>query len=230
MMASASERNTMSSQAAPSLTTNSSLIGFEELVRLTAKSNGGRQIVAIVGAPGSGKSTLAERLVSGLNEGAEGFAALLPMDGYHYDDCVLVERGLRPRKGAPETFDALGLLHMLDRLKRNEEYEIAVPVFDRELEISRAGARMIPRAVRALIVEGNYLLLDHEPWSRLRPMFDMTVAVDAPEDVLQQRLVERWRGYDLTPPEIKAKVEGNDLPNGRCVVSKSGPADFVLCS
>jgi pantothenate kinase len=224
------ELDTMTSPAARSLTTNSRPIGFEELVRRIAESNGGRQIVAIVGAPGSGKSTLAERLVARLNEGAEGSAALLPMDGYHYDDCVLVERGLRARKGAPETFDALGLLHMLDRLKRNEEDEIAVPVFDRELEISRAGARMIPSAVRALIVEGNYLLLDHEPWSRLRAMFDMTVAVDAPEDVLQRRLVDRWQGYGLPPPEIKAKVEGNDLPNGRYVVSKSGPADFVLRS
>jgi hypothetical protein len=111
----------------------------------------------------------------------EGYAALLPMDGYHYDDGVLIERGLRARKGAPETFDVLGLLHMLDRLKRNQEDEIAVPVFDRDLEISRAGARLIPRAVRALIVEGNYLLLDRKPWSCLRAMFDVTVAVDAPE-------------------------------------------------
>lgn len=220
----------MTSPAARSLTTNSRPIGFEELVRLVAKSNGRRRIVAIAGAPRSGKSTLAERLVARLNEGAEGYAALLPMDGYHYDDCILVERGLRPRKGAPETFDVFGLLHMLDRLKRNQEDEIAVPVFDRDVEISRAGARMIPRAVRALIVEGNYLLLDREPWSRLAAMFDMTVAVDAPEDILQQRLIERWLDYGLTPPEIKAKVEGNDLPNGRYVISKSGPADFVLRS
>jgi hypothetical protein len=91
-------------------------------------------------------------------------------------------------------------------------------------------ARTIPRAVRALVVEGNYLLLDQEPWSSLRATFDMTVAVDAPEDILRQRLIERWQGYGLPPPEIKAKVEGNDLPNGRYVVSKSGPADFVLRS
>jgi pantothenate kinase len=213
-----------------SLTANSRPIGFEELVRLIAKSNGRRRIVAIAGAPGSGKSTLAERLVARLNEGAEGSAALLPMDGYHYDDCILIERGSRSRKGAPETFDVLGLLHMLDRLKRNHEDEIAVPVFDRDLEISRAGARTIPRAVRALIVEGNYLLLDQAPWSRLRAMFDMTVAVDAPEDILRQRLIERWQGYGLTSQEIKAKVEGNDLRNGRYVLSKSRPADYVLRS
>jgi hypothetical protein len=46
----------------------------------------------------------------------------------------------------------------------------------------------------------------------------MTVAVDAPEDILLQRLIERWQAYGLPPPEIKAKVEGNDLPNGRYVV------------
>jgi pantothenate kinase len=213
-----------------SLTTNSRPVGFEELVRLIARSNGRRRIVAIAGAPGSGKSTLAERLVARLNEGAEGSAALLPMDGYHYDDCILIERGSRSRKGAPETFDVLGLFHMLDRLKRNHEDEIAVPVFDRDLEISRAGARTIPRAVRALIVEGNYLLLDEAPWSRLRAMFDVTVAVDAPEDILRQRLIERWQGYGLTSQEIKAKVEGNDLRNGRYVLSKSRPADYVLRS
>jgi pantothenate kinase len=152
------------------------------------------------------------------------------MDGYHYDDRVLIDRGLRARKGAPETFDGLGLFHMLDRLKRNEEDEVAVPVFDRDLEIARAGARIIPRGVRWLIVEGNYLLLDDAPWSRLRPMFDVTVAVEASEDTLRRRLVGRWRGYGLSPSEIEAKVEGNDLPNARAVVSRSGPADFVLPS
>lgn len=125
-------------------------------MRLIAKSNGRRRIITIVGAPGSGKSTLAEQLVGRLNEDPEGYAALLPMDGYHYDDRVLIERGLRARKGAPETFDVVGLVHMLDRLRRDEEDEIAVPVFDRDLEVSRAGARLIPHAVRALIVEGNY--------------------------------------------------------------------------
>jgi pantothenate kinase len=205
------------------------ILAVEELARMIAeRDQSHRTVVAIAGAPGSGKSTLAERLVCRLNDNAEGCAALLPMDGYHYDDRVLIERGLRARKGAPETFDVLGLLHMLDRLRRNEENEIAIPVFDRDLEISRAAARLIPRAVRILIVEGNYLLLNQHPWSLLRAMFDITLAVDVPEDILRQRLIERWRSYRLTSPEIEAKVEGNDLPNGRYVIANSAPADFVL--
>jgi pantothenate kinase len=163
-------------------------VTFDELVRSTAELDPSRRgVVAIAGAPGSGKSGLAKRLVARLNEVAPGRAALLGMDGYHYDDHVLIERGLRACKGSPDTFDVFGLLRMLDRLKHNQEDEIAVPVFDRDLEISRAGARLISRSVRALVVEGNYLLLNQHPWSGLHAMFDITVAIDASEDILRQR-------------------------------------------
>jgi pantothenate kinase len=204
-------------------------IAFDELAELIGAFDPSRRvIVAIAGAPGSGKSTLAERLVEHLNARAEGSAALLPMDGYHYDDRVLIARGLRARKGAPETFDVLGLAHMLGRLKRNGEPEVAVPVFDRDLEISRAGARIIPREARILVAEGNYLLLGQSPWSSLKPMFDLTVAVQVSEEVLRQRLTDRWRGYDLPAGEIAAKVEGNDLVNARYVMSHSVAPDYTL--
>jgi pantothenate kinase len=198
--------------------------GILQVVRERGRSV--RSLTAIAGAPGSGKSTLAEVVVARLNEEAPNRAAVLPMDGYHFDDLVLVPRGLRPRKGAPDTFDVAGFYHMLQRLKRNEEPEIAVPVFDRELEIARAGARLIPRAVRHLIVEGNYLLLDRPGWSSLRGLFDTTIMISVAEAVLRQRLVERWQGYQLPPEEVTAKVETNDLPNGRLIVSASAPAEF----
>ena len=46
-----------------------------------------------------------------------GEAALVPMDGYHFDNAVLVERGLLPRKGAPQTFDVDGLARDLERIR-----------------------------------------------------------------------------------------------------------------
>jgi pantothenate kinase len=216
-------QNPLGSAAAPAVIT------LESLARtLIAYGRPGRTVVGIAGAPGSGKSTFAERLETRLNESEPGSAAILPMDGYHYDDRILIARALRPRKGAPETFDVGGLLAMLARLRRNEEDEIAVPIFDRELEIARAAARTIARSVRYLLVEGNYLLLNERPWSQLREMFDATVAIDVPEDILRRRLVERWRGYGLSPEDIEAKVEGNDLPNGRYVLARNALADFIV--
>jgi|SRR5665213_1818655 len=204
-------------------------IHFDELANtLLRRGAGRRSITAIAGPPASGKSTLAERLARQLNDAAAGSAAVLAMDGYHFDDLVLVQRGMRSRKGAPDTFDAAGLRHMLCRLKQNEEVEIAVPVFDRGLEIARAGALLIPRSVRHLIVEGNYLLLDRTPWSDLLPYFDTTVMSVVPETILRQRLTARWQGYGLSPSEIATKIDGNDLPNGRVVTGESVAAEFAL--
>ena len=202
------------------------LAGILDVVRQRGAS--ARSITAVAGPPGAGKSTLAEALALKLNDERTGSAAVLPMDGYHFDDRILVPRGLRPRKGAPETFDVEGFHHMLQRLRCNEEAEIAVPVFDRDLEIARAGARLIPQSVRHLIVEGNYLLLNRPGWSALADLFDTTIMIAVPEEVLRRRLAERWQGYQLAPEEVAAKVEANDLPNGRLVLSDSIPAQFVL--
>lgn len=185
-----------------------------------------RSITAIAGPPGAGKSTLADHVVELLNRAEPGSAAVMPMDGYHYDDMVLVPRGLRPRKGAPETFDVAGFRHMLMRLRANEEDEIAVPVFDRSIEIARAGARIIPRTVRHIVVEGNYVLLDRGDWKSLHPYYDTTVMIDVPEEELARRLKDRWK--DLSGAELDFKLNGNDLPNGRLVKAESITPEFVF--
>ncbi|MBC2836278.1 nucleoside/nucleotide kinase family protein [Paragemmobacter straminiformis] len=195
---------------------------------LAAKAGQGRVVAAIAGPPGSGKSTVAERIADALNARAAGMAAVLPMDGYHYDDLHLVPAGLRPRKGAPDTFDVGGLYHTLGRIRARDEDFVAVPVFDRDIEIARAGARMIAADIPVIVVEGNYLLLGQDPWSRLRPMFDVAVLVEVPEAVLRERLRARWLHYKLTPEEIDWKLDGNDLPNGRMVMAQSTGEDFRL--
>ncbi|WP_428425062.1 nucleoside triphosphate hydrolase [Pararhizobium sp.] len=144
-------------------------ISAENLIgHLTGIPIGERRTVAIAGPPGSGKSTLAGGIDRALNAKSPGYAGVVPMDGFHFDDEILVRRGIRHLKGAPETFDSDGFLHMLKRLRSNDAEEVAVPVFDRGLEISRGGARIIPRSIRAVIVEGSYLLLDQDRWNQLR--------------------------------------------------------------
>ncbi|WP_294642111.1 nucleoside triphosphate hydrolase [uncultured Aureimonas sp.] len=189
-----------------------------------------RRIVAIAGAPGSGKSTTAEQLKERLNARRAGVADVFPMDGFHYDDMVLNARGHRPRKGAPHTFDLDGYRTALERLRADDGREVAVPVFDRSIEIARAGGRIIEPSTRIVLTEGNYLLLDEPGWRDLGDLFDLTVMVEASEEVLITRLTERWMGFQLDPEAMVRQMEGNDLPNMRLVLARSRPADLVLRS
>lgn len=201
----------------------------DELAGVLAKiPAGGRHIVAIAGAPGSGKSTLVDALEARFAGSDPGAVAVLPMDGFHYDDEVLVPLGLRPRKGAPHTFDVGGLAAALARLRRNHEPAVAVPRFDRGLEIARAGALLIDRAARLILVEGNWLLLDEPPWDGLEPLFDTTVLLRVPEGELRRRLEGRWTGLGLDGAAVAAKLEDNDLPNGRRVLAGGRAADIEV--
>ena len=190
----------------------------------------GRYLVALAGPPASGKSTLAEALAEQLNQTHPNRAAIIPMDGFHYDDAVLEARGDRPRKGAPHTFDVGGFAHLLGRLKANMEPEVAIPLFDRQLEVARAGAAIIPQEVELLLVEGNYLLLDRAPWDQLFAQFDLTVMIDVSEAELRRRLSQRWEALGFDAEAVALKVEENDLPNGQAVLHHSRAATFLIAS
>lgn len=208
-----------------------SRIDLPQLIeRVRAMQRGARQLIAIAGAPGAGKSTFVQSLCDGLNRDRPGFACVLAMDGFHFDDRVLEARGQRARKGAPHTFDVGGLEAMLERLAADDGKEIAVPVFDRSLEIARAGAEIIPASARCILVEGNYLLLDDPAWAPLRRFFDVTVMLDVPRDVLIDRLSARWRGYGMDEAAVRTKLDGNDLLNADLVLSRSVAAQFVVAN
>lgn len=192
---------------------------------LTRADPAQRFIIAVAGPPGSGKSTLAGDLVQALRKARPDLGAkVVPMDGYHYDDAVLIARGLRQRKGAPETFDAKGFAHMMQRLR--DEDEVAIPIFDRSLELSRAAGDVIGATDRILVVEGNYLLLDQAPWNGIR--YDMTLWIDVPESELRRRLLDRWARHGKSPSEAIAWIEGNDLPNIRTTRAGSRRAERVI--
>lgn len=183
-----------------------------------------RFIVAIAGPPGSGKSTLSARLHELLPEGA---SEVVPMDGFHYDDAVLERRGLRARKGAPESFDFAGFEALLKRIRAGEP-DIAIPVFDRSMELSRAAASIVATQTKFILVEGNYLLLDEEPWSRLAPLFDFSIFVDVPRNELERRLMERWHGHGRSDEDARAWIASNDLPNIERVLARRRAADLVI--
>ncbi|TPL49576.1 hypothetical protein [Mesorhizobium sp. B2-4-6] len=102
-----------------------------------------------------------------------------------------------------------------------------MPTFDRPLDLSRAGARLIAPATRYVVVEGNYLLLGRAPWSGLARLFDLTVFPTAPRAELERRLLKRWTDLSYPDEYAAAKVRGNDMPNVDLVLEHSMPADVA---
>jgi pantothenate kinase len=198
-----------------------SLTAVANHLRALDKATARRQLIAFIGPPGAGKSTVVDQLATLLGT----TAAVVPMDGFHLDDEVLTALGRRQRKGAPDTFDVGGLAATLSRLRQNSG-TVAIPVFDRSLEISRAGARLIEPHHRTLLVEGNYLLLQQTPWTELAALFDWRVLVTTPEPILRRRLLKRWQA--LPSADAAAKVNGNDLPNAQLVLTASTATDVII--
>lgn len=209
--------------AKPESVTSLSKLAAEIRVRAIGSP---RFVVALAGPPGAGKSTVAEELCQALSVAGTA-VPLVPMDGFHYDDTVLRSRGHLPRKGAPFTFDVAGYRTLLQRIRSEGDSEIAFPVFDRNLELSRAGAALVPPGNGIIVTEGNYLLLDEAPWTTLTPLFDLTIMIRTTRDALEQRLVSRWLHHGLDEAAARRRAQENDLINAELVLSRSRPSDYL---
>ena len=183
----------------------------------------GRAVLGVVGPPGAGKSTLAEGLVTALAERA----VLVPMDGFHLADTELGRLGRADRKGAPDTFDAAGYVHLLRRLVARDDEVVYAPVFRRELELAEAGALPVPRTVPLVVTEGNYLLLDG-PFAPVREVLTECWYVDVDPDLRLERLVARHERHGRTRAAALQWVEQTDEPNARLIESTRDHADLVV--
>ncbi len=184
-----------------------------------------RVLIAIVGAPASGKSTLASELARRLTQ-QKVKTVVVPMDGFHLHNTILDARGLRPRKGAPETFDADGFLNIINRLKEN--VEVIAPMFDRAQDQAIAGAIEVPADTQVVIVEGNYLMFEEAPWEFLAPLWDLTARLDVPMAQLRARLIQRWLSLNYSRAVATRRAEGNDIPNAERVLKHALPCDLTL--
>lgn len=193
--------------------------------RLRAASAPGRRtIVGVVGEPGAGKSTLVAELVEALGPDA----APAPMDGFHLSNKVLDDLGLRERKGAPETFDAHGFVHLLARLRDQREDVVHAPEFLREHDESIAARIAITRDTPVVLVEGNYLLLDEHPWLEVRRHLDAAWYLDLDHDERLRRLAERHRSFGRAEEHAWERARTHDQVNAELVRRTRVRADLVV--
>jgi pantothenate kinase len=198
---------------------------------LTANENApSRVLIALAGVPGAGKSTIAAEVVRRLNMRAKiPYAAVLPMDGFHLPRSILDRMPNKAeaynRRGAAWTFDAPGVVNLVEALHQSRQNPALLskihlaPGFDHILKDPVENAIAITPDISLIILEGNWLLLDEEPWSRISTMVDDTWLVDVAPPLARDRVARRHiqSGIEATWEDAVRRTERNDLPNGELV-------------
>jgi pantothenate kinase len=192
-------------------------------------SDRARILVGIAGPPAAGKSTLATSLTQALRaEFGADTAVAVPMDGFHLANAELARLGLADRKGAPETFDAAGFVHLLRRLRESGTETVYAPTFNRTLNESIGSAIPVSPEVRTVVVEGNYLLVPKLPWAPVRELLDLALYVEAPDRVRVNALLRRQRARGLTRAAADDWVYRSDEANAALIAGTRPYADQVL--
>jgi pantothenate kinase len=206
------------------------IAGAREALAPLLGSDRPRILVGIAGPPAAGKSTLAVSLARALRqEYGPGAAIAVPMDGFHLANAELDRLGLANRKGAPETFDAAGFVHLLARLRATHDGEVVyAPEFNRTLNESIGSAIPVPASVRVVVVEGNYLLLPDGPWAPVRDLLDLVLYIDAPTPTRVDALLRRQRSRGLDRDAAHDWVVRSDEANAELIAGTRYRADRIL--
>jgi pantothenate kinase len=188
---------------------------------------GERRILGLTGAPGAGKSTVAEQLVTALGPET---AVLVPMDGFHLANDVLLDLGRRDRKGAHDTFDDGGYARLIATLRaqRVDDPVVYAPRFQREIEESIGSAIPVAPTVPLVVTEGNYLLLDFDAWPTARSRVDEVWFLAPDTAVRHARLLRRHEAYGKSPQDAARWALGPDERNARLIESTAGRADRIV--
>lgn len=218
----------MTSSAASSPATDLNALAHRALA-LTPAPGGDRAIVGVAGSPGSGKTTLARAVADRVNELAgEDIAVHLPMDGFHLANATLDALGRHDRKGAIDTFDGWGFVSLLERIRIETGNPVYAPAFDRTVDEPVAGSIPVLPGTRLVVAEGNYLLVDTDPWSRIPALLAESWFVATPEDERMRRLVDRHTRHGRTVEAATAWARDVDGANARVIEASAARATLLV--
>lgn len=190
-----------------------------------------RLFIAVAGPPGSGKSTLSAQIVQRLNDHYHApLCMTVPMDGYHYPrkylDTLPNKEEAYARRGAFWTFDATALFDLVKAIRGQVSGEIVrANSFDHALGDPVVEDIEILFSHRILIFEGNYLHLNAPVWKEVYSLMDETWFIDVDERIARDRVAKRHVKAGICPDLLAAyaRVDGNDIPNGRFIRENSLP-------
>lgn len=190
---------------------------LEMIADKKAKTND-RLIVYLAAPPGTGKTTLSIFLEKLYTEQCFPFSfQAISIDGFHYRRSYLLSHYitienqkvlLNDIKGSPESFD-IDALNRAIRTMRKEK--IDWPLYDRTKH--DVADKKITVSADIVLIEGNWLLLKEDGWEDLIDYCDLSIYIDAQEEILRDRLIERKRKGGLSLLEAENFYENSDKKN-----------------
>ncbi|MCH8572222.1 nucleoside/nucleotide kinase family protein [Nesterenkonia sp. AY15] len=190
----------------------------------------GRILVGIAGSPGAGKTTCAIAVAARIAEllGSAETAVHLPMDGYHLANATLDRLGRRHRKGAIDTFDGWGFVALLRRLLCEPGNIVYAPSFRRDVDEGIAAEIAVSPDTRVVIVEGNYLLAEAEPWAQINELLTESWFCQTREQERFNRLVKRHERYGRSREDARAWAQSVDGLNAQLVEATRSRATLII--
>lgn len=205
---------------------------LKNLTEMQKKKNR-RLIVFMAAPPAVGKTTLS-KFLEYLADQSEDLTKIqaIGLDGFHYHsdyinthNAVVMgkEVPMKKVKGCPETYDTEKLR---EKFKKIKEEDILWPVYDRTIHDVVEDVEKITKNI--ILIEGNWLLLDEEPWKSMKDTADYTIMIRSEEETLKERLVGRKMKGGLTREEAEDWYINSDSVNVRRVLQTSLDGDFML--
>ncbi|GMH37507.1 hypothetical protein BSKO_05380 [Bryopsis sp. KO-2023] len=207
--------------------------------RCSSIQNGNKWIIGIAGPPGGGKTLLANAVCERVNEvhneetTDSSFAAVVPMDGFHYTKAQLDAMSdpalARAKRGAHWTFDGSGFVDALERIRTaGTKMDVFLPSFDHGVGDPIENDICVSKSTQVVLVEGNYLFLDIDPWTKVPDKLDEKWFASCPLEVAAERVYRRHLETGKPEKEARERIQGNDGPNAELVDKTRCFADIVI--
>lgn len=192
-----------------------------------------RLVIFVAAPPAVGKTTLCQFLEY-LSKEQEDITKIqaIGLDGFHYPsdyinshDAIVHGKTvpMKEVKGCPETYDTEKLEQKLQKIGQED---ILWPIYDRNIHDVVEDVVKVDQDI--ILLEGNWLLLEEEPWTSLRKWADGTILIRAEEEMLKERLIGRKQKGGLSRKEAEEWYENSDRVNVRRVLNNSVTGDLVL--
>ncbi|MDR3597366.1 nucleoside/nucleotide kinase family protein [Clostridium sp.] len=198
-----------------------------------SKEKDERFVIFLVAPPAAGKTTLSIFLEY-LSKNIEGIDEIqaIGLDGFHFHGDYIRRHSVNIKgkdvpmsevKGCLETFD---IDKLKGKLKELEKKNIMWPIYDRNIHDVVEASIFVNKKI--ILIEGNWLLTDEEKWRDLKDFCNYSIFINADEEILKQRLIDRKMKGGFTHEEALGFYEKSDSVNVRRVLNNHFEAELEL--